>query len=81
MAIKKQILLGATVYSFLGYLIIGAFKPSILLPAWTLGLYFAVATGIFIWVCIEKNWKLRGLVGLGVLGYVGVCVLIGLLLL
>jgi len=81
MAIKKQILLGVVLYGFFGYLIIGTFKPSILLPTWTLGVYFALATAIVIWACIERDWKLRGLVGLGVLGYVGVCFLIGLLLL
>jgi len=81
MAIKKQILLGAIVYGFLGYLILASINLSLPFPLWAIGLYFALATGIFIWVCVEKDWKLRGLVGLGVLGFVGVGFLIGLLLL
>jgi hypothetical protein len=80
MSIKKQILLSVTVYSFLGYLIATHINSSLPFPFWAIILYFIIATVIFMGVFTERDWRLRGLVILGILGYVGMCILIGILL-
>jgi len=60
-----------TIYGFLAYLIIGMFKPSLPLPIWAVGLYFALAIAVSVWAMEEEDTKAKIWTALALFGILG----------